>query len=417
MPPPPEPCDRYFEGKHVLVTGGSEGLGLALASRAVRGGAARVTLVARTQRKLDAAVEGLRREAAAAEGGSSSTTTTATTHIQAFSADVTDAKALAEAVRAAEQQQVVGGDNNGPTTTTTTTPVDILLACAGSAECGYFHEAAASGAFARQMQLNYLGVVHAVQAVYGGMVERAGKLGEWRRRRRRQGGDAAPPPPPPPKQQHILIVASAMSLLNFVGYAAYAPSKWALRGLAEGLRNELQGSGLGGGGEEGAAATTTTTQRRRGVFSSSSTSTTTSSDVRVTIAYPPDIDTPGYAAENRAKPPECARISEGSALFSADAVARSIVQGMAAGRFVAPNPSVVLALLQAVAGRGVVPASASSGFSGGWLGGWLGMPLDMLLGLVAPVVAAVAGAEHDGVARSGARGRFGRLWKAGGLGG
>jgi 3-dehydrosphinganine reductase len=394
-----EPCDRYFAGKHVLVTGGSEGLGLALAARAVRGGAARVTVVARTRAKLDAAVDALRREA----DGSSSTRTL----VQAFSADVTDAKGLEEAVRAAEK----GGEGDGNDEQQQAAPIDVLLACAGSAECGYFHEAAASGAFARQMQLNYMGVVHAVQAVYAGMVERAGRLGQWRAagRRRESANATTPPPPRPPHQQHILIVASAMSLLNFVGYAAYAPSKWALRGLAEGLRNELQGSGLGGMAE-GARAGAAHRSRRP----------TPSSpfDVRVTIAFPPDIDTPGYAAENRAKPPECARISEGGALFSADAVARGIVKGMARGCFVAPNPSPVLELLQAVAGRGVVPLSASAGFCGGGGAGgvrlpwWLGLPLDMVIGSFAPVIAAVAGAEHDSVARAGAEGRFARLWRS-----
>lgn len=37
----------------------------------------------------------------------------------------------------------------------------------------------------------------------------------------------------------ICIIGSALSLVGFVGYTAYAPSKWALRGLADCLRNEV----------------------------------------------------------------------------------------------------------------------------------------------------------------------------------
>jgi NAD(P)-dependent dehydrogenase (short-subunit alcohol dehydrogenase family) len=483
MPQAPEACDRYFAGKHVLVTGGSEGLGLAIAARAVRGGAGAVTLVARTRAKLDRAAEALRserQEQGDARASANGATTPSKTLIQTFSVDVTDARALERAVREAERAvaehrraaagageqasaaaAAARGAAAGPPASSPapkkTAPmsdggggVDVLVAAAGAAECGYFHEAARGGAFARQLELNYLGVVHAVQAVYEGMVGRAGRLGRARARaaseaqgrwRRRRPQDAAPLPPGPanpPHQQHILIVASAMSLLNFVGYAAYSPSKWALRGLAEGLRNELQGSGIGAADEEGDAAggtsgsssgSGTSGQKPRRAPLSSSCS---SSDVRVTIAFPPDVDTPGYARESLAKPPECAAISAGSALYSADAVARAIARGMAAGAFVAPNPSPVLALLQALC-RGVVPPSAGpfaslfcwwgpaaagrsalvSRSSPPPLAGWLALPLEMLLGFWAPLIASVAGLEHDGVARAMAPGRFARLWGAG----
>ena len=46
-------------GKHVLITGGSTGIGLAIAAELVRRGA-HITLIARTQSKLDAAADELR---------------------------------------------------------------------------------------------------------------------------------------------------------------------------------------------------------------------------------------------------------------------------------------------------------------------------------------------------------------------
>lgn len=48
-----------YSGKHVLLTGGSTGIGLAIAAGLVRRGA-HITLMARTQSKLDDAAEQLR---------------------------------------------------------------------------------------------------------------------------------------------------------------------------------------------------------------------------------------------------------------------------------------------------------------------------------------------------------------------
>jgi NAD(P)-dependent dehydrogenase (short-subunit alcohol dehydrogenase family) len=57
----PEPQQKrggggYYSGKHCLVTGGSEGIGFAVAQALVAAGARAVTLVARTQTKLEKAV-------------------------------------------------------------------------------------------------------------------------------------------------------------------------------------------------------------------------------------------------------------------------------------------------------------------------------------------------------------------------
>ena len=65
-----------LSGKHVIITGGSEGLGLGLA-RELRLKGCRVTIIARTQSKLDQALAELR-ELNVAAG------------VQALPADVTD---------------------------------------------------------------------------------------------------------------------------------------------------------------------------------------------------------------------------------------------------------------------------------------------------------------------------------------
>ena len=76
---------------------------------------------------------------------------------------------------------------------------------------------------------------------------------------------------------HIVIVASGLAVTSFLGYSSYAPTKWALRGLADTLRNELLGFGIA-----------------------------------VQIAYPPDTETPGFAHENETKPPETTAVTSTS---------------------------------------------------------------------------------------------------------
>jgi len=123
------------------------------------------------------------------------------------------------------------------------------------------------------MALNYFGALRAARAVLPGMA------------RRRSGT--------------VVFVASAAAICGFAGFSTYAPSKYALRGLADCLRNELLGTG-----------------------------------VRVAVAYPPDTDTPGYAREQATKPPACHAASRaaGDVLYGADAVAKRIVRDLARPR-------------------------------------------------------------------------------------
>lgn len=67
------------------------------------------------------------------------------------------------------------------------------------------------------MDLNYFGSLRAVRCVYSAMLARG--------------------------SGHICIVSSTLGTLGIIGTAAYAPTKYALRGLADALRNETQGTG------------------------------------------------------------------------------------------------------------------------------------------------------------------------------
>jgi 3-dehydrosphinganine reductase len=172
-------------------------------------------------------------------------------------ADVADPAAVREAVDAVVD---AGG------------PCDVLLTCAGSAHPGYFDQLD-DAVFREQMEVDYFGTLHAVRAVVPSMVER--------------------------ERGHVVTVSSTAALVGVFGYSAYAPAKYAVRGLAETLRPELAPHGI-----------------------------------VVACAYPPDTRTPGFDAENQLKPPETVRISAAIKPREAPAVARAIVTGIEKDRLV-----------------------------------------------------------------------------------
>jgi 3-dehydrosphinganine reductase len=228
---------------HVLITGGSSGIGLETARGALARGA-RVSVIARNAERLTRAVDEL-------EQGS------APTRVAGEPADVTDPKRVDAAVALLVAQ--FG-------------PVDVLVTCAGEARPGHFEQLSGQ-VFEDQMALNYFGTLHAVRAVVPAMLAR--------------------------RRGHLLLVSSNAGLVGVYGYSAYAPTKFALRGLAETLRAELKPYG-----------------------------------VVVSCAYPADTDTPGLTRENRDKPEATARISAAVKVRSPVTVANAMLRGVERDRLV-----------------------------------------------------------------------------------
>ena len=173
---------------HVIITGGSSGIGLALARiYAARG--AHISLLARSLPALEAA----RAELAKDRGE---------TLIRIESADVADEDQTLAAIRKCE-------DAFGP--------CDVLITSAGIVEPGRF-DTLSSAAFDRQLQTNLFGSVHAVRAVYATMKER--------------------------RSGRIMLVSSGAGLIGIYGYTAYCASKFALHGFADALRSEARPHGV-----------------------------------------------------------------------------------------------------------------------------------------------------------------------------
>jgi len=169
-------------GRHVLITGGSEGIGFELAKLCAERGA-KVSLVARTQKKLEAAKEQIK----AAMG----------CEVTVQSGDAGDRSSLAGAVKACEAAQG---------------PVDVCIAAAGSSIPKYFEDLTEDD-FDKMLRVNYLGVVNLAKEVLPGMAQR--------------------------DSGHFCAISSIAAAVPFVGYAAYAPAKAACRAFLDVLRNEF----------------------------------------------------------------------------------------------------------------------------------------------------------------------------------
>lgn len=170
---------------HAIITGGSSGIGLAIA-RTLSARGISVSLIARNREKLAAARETLQ---ASSDGKTS---------IQTFSADVRDADELRRAIEAAVDG--LGTPGWG-------------ISCAGIVIPGIFvnqslrdHE--------DQWRTNYLGSLQFTHFVLPHL-EKASR-------------------------PRLVLIASGAAFTGLYGYSSYGPAKFAVRGLAESLRVELK---------------------------------------------------------------------------------------------------------------------------------------------------------------------------------
>jgi NAD(P)-dependent dehydrogenase (short-subunit alcohol dehydrogenase family) len=133
--------DLHLASRHVLITGGSKGIGLACAQEFCREGAA-VTLVARQREALDAAVAGLRAQGATA---------------RAIAADLANPDAAQAAV---DEAQRTGG------------AIDVLVNSAGAARRTPFEELSPQ-AWHDAMSAKFFTYVHVMDPV----IKRMGSAG------------------------------------------------------------------------------------------------------------------------------------------------------------------------------------------------------------------------------------------------
>ena len=234
---------KSLENKHVVITGGSSGIGKCFATLCAKQGAD-VTIIARTQGKLDEALEEIE-EARMRE----------TQKIRAVSLDVTKSEDVKKHLSELDEAS----------------PIYMLANCAGMAVCGKIEDTTPENV-RKMIDINFYGTYFPIKYVITKMKKR--------------------------KEGIVVITGSQASLMGIFGYSAYSASKFALRGLAEALHMEVKPY-----------------------------------DISVTLALPPDTDTPGFERENESKPEETRLISESGGIFKPETVASKIMSDALAGNF------------------------------------------------------------------------------------
>lgn len=174
-------------GQHVIITGGSSGLGLELAHQ-LAGCGARLTLLARDQAKLASA----RDEVIGRCPGAA---------VDTVAVDVSDRHALDRALTALAKE---------------TGRIDVLVNSAGILREGYFEELTDED-FDDVMNTNFFGTVNAIRAALPHLKDSGGA---------------------------IVNIASIAGLLGVFGYTPYYASKHALVGFTNSLRYELEPQGV-----------------------------------------------------------------------------------------------------------------------------------------------------------------------------
>ena len=181
---------NYFENKHVLITGGSSGIGLCLARELVQMGAS-VCLLARDKGKLVQAVESLTQQKVMDKQS-----------ISYISADVSDAENLGVQLETHLQNHPLP---------------DVLINAAGVARPGYIEELDLE-VFKWTMDIDFHGTVNVTKALLPAFLERG--------------------------SGHIVTFSSLAGVLGVFGYAAYSGAKFAVRGFTDVLRAEMKPRGI-----------------------------------------------------------------------------------------------------------------------------------------------------------------------------
>ena len=179
-----------YNEKLALVTGGSSGIGLAIA-RLLADSGARVWLLARDKNRLTEALADIRSRAGERAP-----------HCGLLAVDVADEPHLTSALTHLKSQAG--------------TP-DLIINSAGITRPGYFHEIPLEE-YRRLMAVNYFGTLQVILHFAPQMIQRG--------------------------SGQIVNISSLAGMIGVYGYAAYGGSKFAVSGLSEALRAEFKPHGI-----------------------------------------------------------------------------------------------------------------------------------------------------------------------------
>lgn len=261
------------QDRAVIVTGASQGLGLALA-RQLSAKGANVVIVAQTVSKLEKALEVVTKAAR----------NPATQKFLYLSYDLRSPKSAPEILSKVTEW------NNGQAP-------DVVLNCAGNCVPGFFASSSIQ-TLQDQMDTIYWSCAYMAHATLQQWIQPVGKNSQKSLEH---------------KPRHLIFTSSVLAFLPFAGYAPYNPGKAAMRSLADTLNQEVQvynGARLHPS-EPGPAA-----------------------EIKVHAIYPTGIQSPGYENEQKSKPALTQKLEEDDQIQQPEDLARIIISELEAGKHV-----------------------------------------------------------------------------------
>jgi len=233
-----------FKGKKAIVCGASEGIGKATAKEIVLLGGS-VCIIARNLDKLKAAKEDI-----------NSVKVEDSQFVEIISCDATDMEKLKPLIEDFINKKGLP---------------DYLINVVGNALPDYLENLTLAD-FKKHMDVNY----------YGQLVPTLILIPHYMKA----------------KKGHIAFVSSAAAYIGIIGYTMYSPTKAAILGLADSLRNELSPY-----------------------------------NIKISIVFPPDTDTAAFERENINKPKECFIMSERGRVLQPEEIAEPFIEGILKNKF------------------------------------------------------------------------------------
>jgi 3-dehydrosphinganine reductase len=235
----------YYNNKLALVTGGSSGIGLALAEGLAENGA-NIVIMARREQQLYEAVHKIQKKR---KNGDQ--------FFDVMQVDVANREAVSQAASELISKHGVP---------------DFIFNSAGVCRPGTVQDLDLD-LYHWMMDINFFGTLNIIKYFVPGMIKR--------------------------RSGHIINLSSMAGFLGGYGYSAYGPSKFAVRGFSDVLRAEMKLYG-----------------------------------VRVSVVFPPDVDTPSLANEKPYQPAILTELSKTTGMISAKKAADEILVKAAKGRYV-----------------------------------------------------------------------------------
>ncbi|KAL6239921.1 3-ketodihydrosphingosine reductase tsc10 [Aspergillus navahoensis] len=259
------------EGRTVVITGGSEGMGKAVACQLAQKGA-NVVIVARTLQKLEEAIEAIK----------GSATNASKQRFHHISADLTKPEECERIVSEITEW------NDGM-------PPDIVWCCAGYCTPGFFIDTPVQ-TLKDQMDTVYWTAANTAHAI----------LRKWL-------VPINPSHQRPLPRRHLIFTCSTLAFVPIAGYAPYTPAKAAMRALSDTLCQEI----------EVYNGSRTSKERARA----------TPADVKIHTVFPMGILSPGFDNEQRIKPALTKQLESADKPQTPKEVARIAIEAIERGEY------------------------------------------------------------------------------------